>query len=380
MEGIMKLLRTSIVLLSCIFSLSNVNAGKPTDSDGNFIGNGYPSGPHFNLNIHGKKDGFKCPDPTYYEQVEVDVFDDPFDEIYGGELVKSCPDGYTCSPTNLQYFGNVINLPRDGSDVQIYVESGRKGPKSSPNTVTLEVTDWCTKPFDSDAASFRLPANADGYAVFSRVTGRPVEDQYFEVFGRDLTVVEVECQEGDTNCPNGGVYDLLLLGVVTDDGIFTKVGNEDGNFERVDDNDGRGGKGSKNATDVTGMFEFNGQVCYVYANDPACSGDNVCTTTNYCCPIDEYTLANNGACEEKETADFWNSDLTTYDCGVHDGDPVGTVWIDQTFYCHDYTDENKWIFNVADFVEVLFGVRNNETYNIKLRFYPLPLQDSKQKP
>jgi hypothetical protein len=180
----------------------------------------------------------------------------------------------------------VINLPRDGSVVQIYLESGRKGPKSSPDASSLEVTDWCTKPFDEDAASFRLPANADGYAVYSRVTGKPVDNHFFEVFGRDLTAVEVECQVGDTECPASGTYDLLLLGVVNEDGAFTKVGNGDGNFERVDSTDGRGGKGVKNATDITGMFEFSGQVCYVYADDPACT-DSACAAADYCCPIDE---------------------------------------------------------------------------------------------
>ncbi|MDH4020408.1 MAG: hypothetical protein OEU84_12495 [Xanthomonadales bacterium] len=362
----MKAFKTIITLFILTFAISNVQAGKPTDKDGNFIGNGYPSGPHYNLNIHGKNDSFNCPDPTYYLQV---------DGL--GDLVKECPDGYTCSLSNVEYYGNVINLPRDGSDVQIYMESGRKGPKSQPDASTLEVTDWCTKPFDDDAASFRLPANADGYAVFSRVTGRPVEDQYFEVFGRDLTVVEIDCQEGDTNCPIGGTYDLLLLGVVNEDGTFTKVGNGDGNFERVDTNDGRGGKGVKNATDITGMFEFSGQVCYVYADDPACT-DNGCDAADYCCPVDESTSEFNGACLPKESDTFWNSDLQTQDCSVQDGTPEGTLWIDQTFYCHEYTD--SWIFNIADFVEVLFHARNNDTYNIKLRFYPLPLQDSKTKP
>ena len=39
-------------------------AGKPTDSAGEFLGNGYPGGPHFNLNLLGKKDHFTCPPPN----------------------------------------------------------------------------------------------------------------------------------------------------------------------------------------------------------------------------------------------------------------------------------------------------------------------------
>jgi hypothetical protein len=368
-------LSTSIL---CALVGVSAHAGKPTDGDGNFVGNGYPSGPHFNLNIHGKGETFQCPDPDYYLQVTEDG--DLGDNIVVGDLVKDCPSGYTCVETTEQYYGNVINLPRDGSDVQIYVESGRKGPKSAPTATTLEVTDWCTRPFDDDAAAFRLPANADGYAVYSRVTGKPVEDQYFEVFGRQLTTVEVECTVDDTDCPTGGVYDLLLLGVVNDDGSFVPVGNGDGSFERVDSNDGRGGKGVKNATDVTAMFEFSGDVCYVYADDPACTGDTLCGAESYCCPVDETDSTYNGAClpkGEDSGTTFWNTDTQQYDCSVQDGNPVGTVWIDETFYCRSY--EDAWIFNIADFVDVLFDVRNNDTYNIKLRFYPLPLQESKQK-
>jgi len=369
----MKSISVLTVVLSSVFAVNAAHAGKPTNGDGNYIGNGFPSGPHFNLLIHGKNESFQCPDPSYYWLVDVDG--DLGDDIAVGDLVKECPADYTCSETTQQYFGNVINLPRDGSDVQIYAESGRSGPKSSPTAATLEVTDWCTTPFDNDAASFRFPADPDGYAVYARVTGKPVEDQFFEVFGRDLTVVEVECQVGDLDCPTSGTYDLLLLGVVTEDGAFVKVGNGDGDFERVDTSDGRGGKGVKNATDVTRMFEFSGEVCYVYADDPACAED-ACTATEYCCPTDAVTGEYSGACELKSNALF-SDGLGGFDCDVQDEEGV-TDWVEEVFYCHEY--EDAWIFNIADFVEVLFDVRNNDTYNIQLRFYPLPLQESRQKP
>jgi hypothetical protein len=38
-------------------------AAKPTDDNGVYLGNGFPSGFHFNLNIHGKKNS-NCPDPN----------------------------------------------------------------------------------------------------------------------------------------------------------------------------------------------------------------------------------------------------------------------------------------------------------------------------
>ncbi len=367
----MKAMRIPVILIICVFALSNAQAGKPTKGDGTFIGNGYPSGPHFNMHFHGKNpDTFTCPAAQFYSQVTVDP--DDTDDIGVGDLVKSCPDGYTCIDTDQEYFGKVINMPRDGTEVQILAESGRKGPKSNPDATTLEVTDWCTQPFDEDAASFRLPKNDDGYAVFSRVTGKQVDGQTFEVLGRSLERVEVECDPAVETCTSD-VYDLLLLGVVNETGVFVPLGGDGADdFQRVDDSDNRGGKGAKNATEITSMFEFTGSVCYVYADDPACDGD-VCTATDLCCPED-VNGDNAGSCIEKENVMFF--DGVDQVCSYAD-DGV-TFWVEDTFYCRDYVSE--WIFNIGDFVDVLFNVKNNDTYNIKLRFYPLPLQESKVKP
>ena len=68
----MKSVSIPIVLLSSIFTFGNASAGKPVDNDGNFIGNGYPSGPHYNMHFHGKGETFTCPDPQYYYVVTVD--------------------------------------------------------------------------------------------------------------------------------------------------------------------------------------------------------------------------------------------------------------------------------------------------------------------
>lgn len=334
------LIQQRFIQLLCLLIISlpmSVLAGKPTDDDGIYLGNGFPSGPHFNLIIHGKKLGFHCPDAEFYYLVEVDENGDG--DL--GTLVESCDAGDVCTLTNEPNYGNVIFTPRDGQNVQIEFESGRKGPKSKQDAATLEVTDWCTKPFDNDAAKVRIPKDPDGYAVYARVTGKPT-DGSFSIFGRSFTLVETEDE-------NGTISDLLFLGVVTETGVF--VGAE---LEPVTK---EGGKGKNKATDITSIFEFTGQVCYTTETDPACE-DGGCFSQFYCCPPDE-----SAPCEIVPP----DTDPALYCPTLHDGS-----WLATEFFCHEYEDD--WIFNIADFVNVLFDVKNDDTYNIQIRFYPLPLQ------
>lgn len=95
----------------CMFLLiiaQPATAAKPHSSDGLvWNGNNFPSGSHFNLLIHGKKDDFNCPPAE-------------FDEF------------------NNQVFGNVINVPRDPTaDISVLIESGAKGPKGKPDATEL---------------------------------------------------------------------------------------------------------------------------------------------------------------------------------------------------------------------------------------------------
>jgi hypothetical protein len=51
-----------------LFMASVTLAAKPTDDTGAFLGNGAPSGPHFNLIFNAKQDHFTCP-PAQFEVV-----------------------------------------------------------------------------------------------------------------------------------------------------------------------------------------------------------------------------------------------------------------------------------------------------------------------
>ena len=54
-----------------------------------------------------------------------------------GTLVEVCDLNDTCELTNIQLYDNSIFIPESGNKVQVYVESGKKGPKSAPATTFI---------------------------------------------------------------------------------------------------------------------------------------------------------------------------------------------------------------------------------------------------
>ena len=58
-------------------------------------------------------------------------------------------------------------------------------------------------------------------------------------------------------------------------------------------------------------------------------------------------------------------------CDNADDIGSGIDWVQVDAQCKSFADE--WIFNIEDFVNVLFGADNNGSYNVQLRFYQLPL-------
>lgn len=350
-------------------------AAPPIFAGNNLLGNGFPSGPHFNLNIHGKKDNFTCPAAKY------EVTNSGTSGVPVGTIVEgSCPAGATCQ----QVYGNVIFVPRGWGNgpIEILMESGRKGPKSNPDTTELEVTDWCTKDLDGDAAVLRLPKDLDGYAVYARILGKPGDggDPTFKFTSRELALVEDEFGN-----------DLLGLGLITETGIVDFAGNE---LTRWDT--GTKGKGVQKAKNITEIFEFTGQVCAINDQDAFCAdADPACTAgpTVCCVPFQDDGSGGleetNEGCTDPGLVGFaacvnqidTNSDSIPDDCPVTityqdaDGNSVETTNVcDVTTQCKGFEDE--WIFNIADFVNVLFGIDPDGSYTVQIRFYPLPLQNN----
>ena len=328
---------TAVVALAAFGFAGTAQAGKPVDNDGNPLGNGFPSGPHFNLNILGKQLNFTCP--------EVDPED----------------------------LGHVIFVPREvpgGDKIQIIVESGKKGPKNNPDATDLEVVDPCTETFPDflngaeDPAVFRLPKNADGYAVYARITGKPTDDPTFTFTDRTITLVEDE---------NGN--DLLLLGVIIGSQTFVAICDlPDEPCELIRTDTTKSDKGVQKAKEITAIFEFSGLVCIEDIAgelfDDFCALDPdppFCLPTDLCC-LDGILAG--GECLLLTDALF-DDGGGNFACDNADDFGSGVDWEPVDAQCKSFADE--WIFNIEDFVNVLFEAENNGSYNVQLRFYPLPL-------
>lgn len=337
----------------------------PAVAGNNLNGNGFPSGPHFNLNIIGKQDTFSCPAPSFYLRV---IADNNIDGDLGA-LVESCDDLDVCEATDIQVYGNVVFVPRSGggatnTPISILMESGRKGPKGAPAIADLQVADWCSESFpDSggtgagDPGVVRLPQNDEGYAVFARITGKPGDQTSFSVVP-DLVLVQDEAGN-----------DLISLGLVTPTGVF----NPDGILLRRTSDTGTGKRVQK-ATDITPLFQWTGDVCYVqsdwalYCTDPL-TGQNLCSARSLCC-VDATSDGAYDRCDLLPAVGIDPDGDGNYECPATDS--AGISYLAVEAQCRAYS--NQWVFNIGDFVDVLWNVENSGSYVVQVRFYPLPLQ------
>jgi hypothetical protein len=204
--------------------------------------NGFVSGPHYNLNIIGKKADFVCPAPIPGE------------------------------------YGNVIHVPEVGSAIKINMESG-KGTKFDPTVVPeLQVTDACA--FGPDyAATLRLPKSAKGYWVFARALAKP---------GTDASRT-VDISPGITMVQDDTGNELWYLGSLESDGTVCQ--NAEG--EVVSCSLTRS-KGQSRAINVTKLFQWTGEVCYFSATDALSEP----TQRQLCCPVDSTDADQDGIFNE----------------------------------------------------------------------------------
>lgn len=211
------------LLLTLFFFSGNAWATQP----GNEVNpNGFPSGEHYNLNIHGKNADFSCPQQQY-------------DELTGAPI-----------------YGNSVFIPETGQDIQLLMQSGStKGQKAAAIT-SFQAIDPCTAAFDGSPAVIQLPPNDKGYKVYARALASPTDQPFMEIMPN---LVMVQDEFGN---------DLMYLGLVTSNGFDTP-------YQTLTRQ-----KGQSKALDITGMFNWSGSVCYL--TQDYCLGTE-CAATILCC-------------------------------------------------------------------------------------------------
>lgn len=282
-------LSTAVVtVITCLFAISAfaVKPGQDVNP------NGFPSGNHYTVNLHGKKLDFQCPGPE---------FDEHGDPVYGGSIF----------------------IPEDGQGIQIIMESGSAKGKKAATLTDFGVKDPCTADFDGDAAVLQIPPNEKGYRVYGRALAKPTDEPSLTVMPELLTV---EDEFGN---------DLIFLGLVTDKGFETASET----FTRK--------KGKSKALDITGLFEWSGDVCYL--------------STALCEPIEECTQSTI-CCTDADLDGVYESCEPQVDGMCLAGTPTDA-------FCKSFTAE--WVFNIADFVRYLWDAENSGLKLLNVRFYPV---------
>jgi len=314
-----------ITLVIAMLTASPALAAKPDGSDGTrdviAISNGFPSGEHFNLNIHGKKADY-IGDPT--------------------------PGG-----------NSVFILEYGNSTIQ-YV-TNRKAALTE-----LYVLDPLAEAFDGDPAKVQLPYEAEGYYVFGRILAKPNNGKLKPVSSIILYPNQVVAAYNDVDPENPDfpsytepVDDpLLALGLIVGPNLYTA---EPEGYVRFDPGTTKG-KGKSMATDITRLFTYTGWVVDSRLDTSGPDGIRDGVIDVYDIPVGDYDGNpltepnqdyNNDGLVDDADVEAWLTDMAALEPPM--------AW---------YYDE-EWILNIADLVITEQGLVNDGTKLLQVRFYPV---------
>lgn len=346
-------LAIAVALTLSLAAVSTVSAGKPAKVVE--WSNGFPSGPHFNLNIHGKKPDYTCDSEPGGGSVFVPEYD---------SLV---PD-------------------YDSSEIQII-----QNKKSSISELTVH--DKCAEAFDGDAIQVQLPKGH--YQVYARILAKPKkggESREVSFYPKlieacndvtdydlnrdgvvdvdDLLLLDIDGDgvigylEQDLN--NDGFVDsvdfeiwtstfgdliectdssLIGLGIVTGNGAFTK---DNQTLSRT--------TGKSKAVNVTEMFMYSGLV-FDTSLDQDLDGD-----LDYDDFIATTDLDGNGFSDSHDLDGDKDTDYADFEQWIDMLELAGLVL--------DYRTEPIWVFDLADLVVYGWDYKNNGSKLVQIRFYP----------
>ena len=359
-----------LILVLLLVGVSQVMAAKPQKAGNNendviTLSNGFPSGEHETLNIHGKNESFVCEEPA-----------EP---------------------------GNVVNIPEYGSANITYV-SGKK-----VNIDHLMVFDSCGDSFDGDPAEVWLPYWPDGYWVFARALGKPAKGDPAEE-GYDPRRIIIENDDlsptayylSENVSEPGDLEEIIPLGLITQNGAYSVNSTDEVgiNLVRFDSEPEGKGRGKTQGKNITDMFMWTG---WVFHPDLDVNSDNVVDETDVIadnCTGDTdhdgsisptelqawkdayipnpgvgYDANGDGDINELDViADTCDYDINGDGDGVIDpdefeawlgdnmGDPEDPLWY--------HYETPVWVFTIADLVYHNQVYINEGIKNLQIRFYP----------
>jgi hypothetical protein len=323
--------RALALILTATFTMMMAGkglAGKPVDVV--MWSNGFPSGPHFNLNIHGKMDDYHC-DPTSggssvfvpeYGDSEIDFIQNKHSFVTDLVVHDKCGT-FDGDPA-------LVQLP--AGEYQVYARILAKPRKEGePREVVFypKLVEAC----DDTLSALDINGNGEIDLLDLDTDGDGIPDQDLNGDGivddADLALYydfpdAVDCSDSF----------LLGTGVVTAGGVFDMDSQE---LIRM--------KGQSKAVDVTSLFQWSGYAC-----DQA------------------YDTNGNGEIDL--------GDLDTDGDGIPDQDLNGDGTVDEADLAL-YLDmsctylENEWVFDIADLVVYGWDYKNNGAKLVQTRFYPV---------
>ena len=314
-----------VVLMALAIGVPSAMAAKPDGSDGSkdviSKSNGFPSGQHFNLNIHGKKADFQC----------------------------TSDEG-----------GGSVFIPEYGDATITYVTN----KKSS--VTELIAKDPCA--FDDGKVIVQIPYEAQGYYVFAAIKGKPNngsnDGSPSSIILKPNTVVQACDDPGYDEfgnlieCPDD---DLMALGMIVGNNLYAA---EDEQYVRFDPEVTKG-KGKSKGTDITRLFTYTGWVIDDSFDTNGPDGVPDGQINIFDVPVSDYdgdSIAdrdyNKDGVENEDDVTAWLTDLWN-------------AWLtDSTLPRVEYLDE-VWILNIADLVVTEQPITNDGTKLLQVRFYPV---------
>jgi hypothetical protein len=287
--------------------------------------NGFPSGMHFNLNIHGHD--LSNDDPCTHEAGGNSVFIDQ----YGISTIEY----QTSKKSSLTEL--MVTDPCATGDGTVSI--------SLPMKVIV---------FDEDTQAYEtMPV--DGYYVYGRILGKP-QNGKDDPDGRSNILFSPNMVTDAYNLDE----EMVILGLITWNATYY-AGDEA--FYRFDDPTAKG-KGKSKAKEITHLFEYSGWVvdASLDTNSPLDDGIPDGIISIWDVPLGNYDILTDPDGTSTPNDRDFNNDGEEDDLDV-------TAWLaTQGDLATEYIEE--WIFNIADVVTTEGEVNNDGTKLFQIRFYP----------